>query len=67
MARSGYELRFPLATTAELSCREVADIMTERGYPMTASCVSQIEARALQKLWQALRDEYGRSDEGGAA
>ncbi len=33
-----------------LSQREVAEIMTARGYPMTASAVGQTEKRALRKI-----------------
>lgn len=48
----------PLAATAVLSCREVAAIMTARGYPMTTQRVMQLEHQAIKKLRESsLRDQ----------
>ena len=48
----------PLADTAVLSCQEVADIMTARGYPMTHQRVMQLERQAMVKLRRiGLREE----------
>lgn len=40
----------PLADTAVLSCQEVADIMTARGFSMTRQRVMQLERQAMVKL-----------------
>jgi len=48
--------RKPLLATAVRSCREVAAIMRQRGYPMSQSLVLYLERRALYKIHQALKE-----------
>lgn len=49
-------MRKPQEPTAVLTCQQVAEIMTQRGYKMNLSCVQQIEYRALQKLYEGLKE-----------
>jgi len=46
----------PKASTCIRSYQQVADIMTERGYPMSHTRVWELETNALYKLFTQLID-----------
>lgn len=47
--------RYPQAATAVMTHAEVAQVLTQQGCPMTTNSVKQAEARALLKLFNALK------------